>query len=131
MRLSAWWIILKDKKILLIKRSYYSKAFPWYWTLPSWRWEENETAKQIAIREIKEEIGLDFQPTDLFHTSVIFHTVEKIQTNIFLWFYNWEIKIQEEEVDWYAWYTYQESIELKLAFDYKELIEKLHFDNYI
>ncbi len=131
MRLSAWWIIIRDKKVLLTKRSSYTQAFPWYWTLPSWRWEEDETAEQVAIREVKEEIGLDFQPTELFHTSIIQHTVEELQTNRFLWSYSWEIKIQEEEVDWYAWYSYEEALELQLAFDYRDLIEKLHKENHI
>ena len=131
MRLSAGWIILKDKKILLTKRSFYTKAFPWFWTLPSWRWEENETAEEIAIREVKEEIGLDFIPTQLFHTSIMAHTVEQVKTNRFLGTYSWSIDIQEEEVDWYAWYTYEEAIKLELAFDYRDMIEKLHNENYL
>ena len=43
----------------------------------------------------------------------------------FLGNWNGQIKIQETEVVTYNWFTYNEAIELNLAFDYKEIIELL------
>ena len=131
MRLASGWIILRDKKILLIKRSDYTKAFPWYWTLPSWKQENNETAEENAIREVKEEVWLDFIPTKLFHNSVLENSWIEVHAHRFLWDWSWKITIQEKEVDWYAWYTYNEAIKLDLAFDYRKVIEKLYDEKFL
>ena len=51
-------IILRNKEeILLIKRS--TPPFIGYWALPGGRAEPNETIEQTALREVKEETGLD------------------------------------------------------------------------
>jgi len=63
--LAASGIILKDKKILLIKRSNYTKVYPDFWACPGGRAEPNETAEQNVIREVKEEVNLDFTPTEI------------------------------------------------------------------
>ena len=129
MRLAWWWILIDSKnRILLLKRSDYTKAFPWYWTIPSWRWEEWENAKEITIREVFEETGLVFIPTELYSKAEVMNSWEEILSNRFLWTYSWSIKIQEVEADWYAWYFYEECKKLKLAFNYSELIEKLYKD---
>ena len=36
------------------------------------------------------------------------------------------IKIQEEEITEYNWFSFEEAIKLDLGFDYKEVIEMLH-----
>lgn len=126
----AWTWILIDRynRILMLKRSNYTKAFPHYWTIPGWRWEPWENPKEIVVREIKEETNLDFTPSSLYETSQQENSWELTHSHRFLWKYEWEIKIQEEEADWYAWYTYEETKNLKIAFDYTEIIEKLYKD---
>lgn len=55
--------ILKDKKILLTKRVSSKKNFPNCWTFPAGRLESTDKSLEAAaIREIKEEINLDFVP---------------------------------------------------------------------
>lgn len=130
MRLAAGWIIIKEKKILLIKRSNYTKSFPGFWTIPSGRQEGNESAEKLAIREVKEETWLDFEPVTLFHESVVENSWSNVLAKRFLWNFSWVIKIQEEEADWYAWYTYDEAMKLDLAFDYADVLKKLHKQNY-
>jgi len=120
-KISAGGIILKEKRIFLLKRSHSKKAFPWFRGFPWWRWEENENFKEIAIREIKEEVGLDFKPNEVFFESIIWWW----NSQRFLWDRTWNILLQEEEVDGYAWFSYNEAINLDLAFDYKEILEKL------
>lgn len=132
MRLASSWIIIDNKKrILLTKRSNYTKAFPWFWTIPWWRWNEWENPEQVVIREIKEEIWLDFKPTKLFHNCIVKHSWNDINSNRFLWEYSWKIDIQEEEVDWYAWYTYEETKNLQIAFNHRETIEMLKNESLI
>ncbi|MBI5061189.1 MAG: NUDIX domain-containing protein [Candidatus Aenigmarchaeota archaeon] len=51
--ISAGGVVFRGKKILLIKDSYGR------WSLPKGHIEKGETAEQAALREIKEETGID------------------------------------------------------------------------
>ncbi len=120
-------IILKDKKILLIKRSNYTPSFPKHWACPGGRAEPNESPEQNVIREVKEEINLDFKPTKLFAT-------EKYQDrDLYRFLGDWKgiITIQKEEIDDYDWFSYDDAVKLELAFDYKKIIEKLRKEELI
>lgn len=125
MRHWAGWLIVKDKRILLIKRSQNAWSFPECWGIPWGRWEAGETPEDTAVREVKEEVGLDFIPTRLILKSTIENWWEKIHGHRYLWVFSWEIKLQEEECDGYGWFNYDEINELKIAFDYKDAIEEL------
>jgi len=126
----AWtWIIIDEmNRILLLKRSNYTKAFPHHWTMPGGRWESWENPEEIVVREVEEETWLHFTPTKLFHVSENKNGDETVKAHRFIWTWNWKINIQEEEADWYAWYTCEETKSLKIAFDYAEVIEKLYND---
>lgn len=131
MRFWSAWIIIKDKRILLTKRSNYTTAFPYYWTFPGGRWEWDELPEELVVREVKEETNLDFTPTKLFQSWIIENSWESIRTHRFLWDFSWTIQVQEEEVDWYAWYTYVETLDLKVAFDYPEVLKKFNEEWYL
>jgi len=119
--LAASGIILKDKKILLIKRSNYTKIYPECWACPGGRAETGETAEQNVIREVKEEVNLSFTPTKILTTAT--------WQNRFLYRFlgTWEgaIKIQEEELTEFGWFTYKEAKQLNLAFDYANVLDLL------
>jgi len=70
MKIAASAAIIKDKKILLIKRSNYSLYFPGHWTLPGGKAEEGEPVNKTIVREIKEEVNLDFKPGENYHISI-------------------------------------------------------------
>jgi len=122
MVIAASGILLKDEKILLIKRSYYTKIYPDFWACPGGRAENNETPERTVIREVKEEVNLDFSPTKLFTTA----TWQDRDLYRYLGKWHGEIKIQEEEISDYGWFTYLETKKLALAFDYKKVIQLLH-----
>lgn len=122
MILAASGIILQDKKILLLQRSNYSDNYPEFWGCPGGRAEQDETAEQNVIREVKEECNLDFSPTSILKTGVW------QDRNYYRFLGNWdgEIKIQELEVLDYNWFNYESAIKLNLSFDYKEVVQLLH-----
>jgi ADP-ribose pyrophosphatase YjhB (NUDIX family) len=122
MVLAASGIILKNKKILLLQRSNYTEMYPRFWGCPGGRAEPYETAEQNVIREVKEECNLDFSPTEIIKTGVW------EQRNFYRFLGSWsgEIKIQEQEVDDYNWFSYEKALQLNLAFDYKEIIQLLY-----
>lgn len=122
MILAASGIILQNKKILLLQRSHYTKNYPKFWGCPGGRAELNETAEQNVIREVKEECNLDFTPTTILKTGVWQNR------NFYRFLGNWngDIKIQEQEVLAYNWFSYNEAVKLQLSFDYKEVIQLLY-----
>lgn len=122
MILAASGIILQNKKILLLQRSNYTQNYPNFWGCPGGRAEKGETAEQNVIREVKEECNLDFMPTSILKTGIWQNR------NYYRFLGNWigEIKIQEEEVQDFGWFTFEETFNLNLSFDYKEVINLLH-----
>ena len=120
-------IILKDKRILLIKRSDYTKTFPNTWACPGGRGDEGETPEQAVVRELKEEMNIDFKPTKLYKTG------KYKDRDLFRFLGEWsgEIKIQENEITEYGWFSYDETIKLDFGFDYKEVIELLKKEGYL
>jgi ADP-ribose pyrophosphatase YjhB (NUDIX family) len=96
--------------------------------MPSGRWEAWENPEEIVTREVEEETWLIFTPTKLIHTSQQTNWDEEVKAHRFIWTWTGKINIQEEEADWYAWYSYQETKSLKLAFDYADVIEILYND---
>ena len=117
--------IIKDKMILLIKRSNYTKVFPGYWACPGGRANEGEFPEQVVVREVKEEVNLDFEPQELIKKS------QYEDRELFRFYGSWvgKVKIQEDEVSDWNWFSYSDAIKLKLAFDYREVIEILHQKN--
>jgi len=121
MVLAASGILLKDKKILLLQRSNYTLNYPGFWGCPGGRAEIGETAEENVIREVKEECNLDFTPTKIIKKGIW-------QDRVYYRFLgNWSgtIKIQEEEVLDYNWFSFSETQKLSLSFDYKEVIQLL------
>lgn len=61
---ASYVIFKKDGRVLLLKRSntgYYDGSY----SLPAGHFDGNETAKNVAVREVKEEVGLKIDPQDL------------------------------------------------------------------
>lgn len=120
--LAASGIILKENKILLVKRSDYTQIYPGCWACPGGRAEPHETAEQNVIREVKEEVDIDFRPTEILTTA----TWQNRFLYRFLGTWSGTIKIQEEEIADFGWFTYTKAKQLNLAFDYPHVLELLH-----
>lgn len=122
MILAASGIILKNHKILLLQRSNYTQHFAGYWGCPGGRAELGETAEENVIREVKEECNLDFTPTKIIKTGIW----QERKFYRFLGNWSGNIRIQEEEVVDFNWFTYGETLQLDLSFDYRDVIEILN-----
>jgi len=59
MREAAGCIVQNGNKFLLIRRSATDERFPGIWECPAGRIEEGESPREAALRETKEESGLD------------------------------------------------------------------------
>ncbi|NQZ85553.1 MAG: NUDIX hydrolase [Nanoarchaeales archaeon] len=127
MKTGAAAIIIKNKKILLTLRSINCSSYPKHWTMPGGRAELNETPIENVIREILEEVNLNFKPTSIYK---IFKWKD-YELYRFLGTWNGDIKLQESEATQYKFYTYEETSQLELAFDYKNILESLYKDNLI
>ena len=125
MILAASGIILQDHKILLLQRSNYTLHYAGYWGCPGGRAELGETAEENVIREVKEECNLDFTPTKIIKTGIW----QDRKFYRFLGNWSGKIRIQEEEVVDFNWFTYNETLQLDLSFDYRDIIEILNKSN--
>ena len=48
--------------------------FPGRWAIPGGRSDEGEIPESTAIREMREELGIEFTPEKLFQTAMIEHS---------------------------------------------------------
>lgn len=120
-------IILKNKNILLTKRVSNKKNFPNFWTIPAGRLESTDKFLEIgAIREVKEEVNLDFIPKKKFNFYETYINNQRIISIIFIGSYSGKLKFLKSEISKINWFTYKEAKKLKLAFAYKKTIEDLH-----
>lgn len=121
MRVAASGILLKERKILLIKRGSYTPMFPGCWGLPGGRAEQDETPEQTVTREVKEEVGIDFKPTALVRIG------EYADRKLYRFLGEWsgEVTLQDEELDDSGWFSLEEAIKLEPAFDLSEVLQLL------
>lgn len=61
---ASYVIFEKDNKILLLKRAN-TGYYDGYYSLPAGHFDGNESAKDVAVREVEEEVGLKIKPEDL------------------------------------------------------------------
>ena len=120
--------ILKDHKILLIRRKPDKKYFPNYWTCPGGKVEGSESLAETVKREVEEETGLQFQPTKPFQFYDLFHDDIHSVGHAFLGTYSGTIKTESDESVGFGWFSYAEAKELPLAHYVGLLIEDLHHE---
>lgn len=99
-----------DVKVLLVK-NHNGKC----WTFPKGHIENNETEQQTALREIKEETGLDVQIEPDFRQTSIYRPFGKIKKKVVFFLARADeskVNIQQNEIDYYLWVTIPEAIRM-------------------
>lgn len=106
-------LIIKDKKILTLKRSMLDDIGPGIWELVGGRLENNESIESGLLREIKEETNLDCSITRLLYATTYYS--EKTQNCIILLYLcnssQDSIVLSDEHSD-YRWVSVDESRQL-------------------
>ncbi len=102
-----------------------------YWTLSKGHIEEGETAEQAALREIKEEIGLDIKVEDELETNDYIASdpekgkIKKIVTYFLASTEDKDIKLKETGgLDGANWFKMEEMVDLRMYNDIKPIVIK-------
>jgi len=122
---SAGGILTKNindsEHILVIHRKRYDD-----WSLPKGKCLESETYEQAAIREIKEETGIDAEIVK--HLKDIFYSAKgekKITVYFLMKIINENEFIQNDETDMISWLRIDEALNLLSYDELKSLIKQI------
>ena len=63
--------VVSEGQVLCVKRSETQGKYPKFWSVPMGGVEKGETFREGAVRELKEETMLDFNPKDLVYLGII------------------------------------------------------------
>jgi len=106
-----------------------------YWGFPKGHVEEGETELQTALREVKEEVGLDVEIIDPKYRYVLNYLIkeENVDKTTILYLArpkqeNAKVIIQEAEVAESKWITTEEALELLTFDDIKEVLRAAEKD---
>lgn len=109
-------LVRKGDKLLLAKSPKWSHT----WITPGGHIEPGETIREAAQREVLEEVGLNTRPIQIYNSGERFETenfdrpAHFIYFDVLLDFKNGQVKIDEEEISEYGWFTVDEALKLEL-----------------
>lgn len=122
-------ILLRDDEILLVKRK---KHYTDMWTLPVGILEFGETTKDCIVREVKEELGVDFISPQFCGYSDGIGTLPG-RHFVMLYFYgsvHGEIKLEVDELADYKWFPIHEILKMKLGFNQEDVVQRFYDDHH-
>jgi len=111
----------EDIKVLLTRRGY--PPYQSQWCLPGGHIDPWEPARDAVIREIREEVGLNFDAR--FHAYFDEIIPEKKIHAVVLIFdgsTSGNLQAQTDEVTEMKWFTFEETLNLTLAFQHNEIL---------
>ena len=116
-------IIIKDEKVLLV----YEKDRN-FWGFPKGHVEEGENEIETALREVKEEVGLDVE-IDIKKrytlNYIIRNEIDKTTVLYIAFPKNENIKIQETEIGDVKWCDFNEALNTLTFDNWKYLLKKV------
>lgn len=121
---SAGGIVFKDRKVLIRQSSGNLN-----WSFPKGHLDEGETSKEAAIREVKEETGIEAEIINKVGVSKYIYTLEgekifKIVTFFLMKFIGGDLKDHDFETSEVGWFETDEALK-KLSYSSdKSLLKK-------
>jgi len=119
-------IIVKDKRVLLV----YEKNRN-FWGFPKGHVEEGENEIQTALREVKEEVGLDVEIEKEKRYTVNYRIRDEIDKTTVLYIAtpkSENIKRQESEIEEVKWCDFEEALNTLTFDNCKELFKQVMED---
>ena len=116
-------IILKNKKVLLV----YEKNRN-FWGFPKGHMENGETEIETALREVKEEVGLDVEIDKERRYTLNYVIRDEIDKTTVLYIAkskNDEIIMQENEIENIRWCSFEEALNILTFDNWKEMFKKV------
>ena len=116
-------IILKNKKVLLV----YEKNRN-FWGFPKGHMENGETEVETALREVKEEVGLDVEIYKERRYTLNYIIRDEIDKTTVLYIAkakNEEIVMQENEIENIRWCSFEEALNILTFDNWKEMFKKV------
>lgn len=116
-------IIIKNKKVLLV----YEKNRN-FWGFPKGHMEEGENEVETALREVKEEVGLDVEIDVTKRYSLNYIIRDEIDKTTILYIAipkNENLKKQESEIEDIKWCDFNEALNTLTFKNLKELFKKV------
>ena len=123
-------IVVKDGKYLIARRSPTKKRFPSMWTVPGGKLEASDylslekdtehywynVLERTLRREVKEEVGLDIKNIEYLTSLATVHKdgAPSLVISCLADYAGGEVRLQESEMDDYAWVTLEEAKGYKL-----------------
>lgn len=115
-------IVFRKDKYLVIKQSH------GHWGFPKGHVQEGETEEQTALREIREETGLNVEIIEGFSESLFYidhvNHVRKAAVYFLCRAKSSEVKLLADDVVDYAWLRYGDALEKLTHGDTKQLLKK-------
>ena len=124
-------IIIKDNKLLMIKKSSKDSNQPNKWEIPGGRKQIGESLDEHIIREVREEVGINIIPKDLFDIWQFSIKIEGKETTViavsrFCEIIDDNINITEDVIDKCEWVEINENLlDYNLIPGIRKTIEKL------
>jgi 8-oxo-dGTP pyrophosphatase MutT (NUDIX family) len=137
---SSGWIVYRKKwdKIEILLLKWLNAKNQEVYVIPKWKIEDNEIAKDTALREIAEEAGLSVDDlevikfvTKLNYTFTAWYLEDNpvIDKDVYLFLvkYNWTkdpVVEAKERFVWYDWFNIEDITKIKTLFDIWSIIIK-------
>lgn len=116
-------IITKNNKVLLV----YEKRGN-FWGFPKGHMEEGETEIETALREVKEEVGIDVKinPEKRYPINyIIGNEIDKTTVLYLATPITEDVVMQEAEIENFKWCSYEEALETLTFDNWKELFKEV------
>lgn len=117
-----------ETQILLTRRGF--PPYQDHWCLPGGHIDRYEPAQQAVIREVKEEVGLDFNPDFLFYWDEIIPEMD-IHAVVLVFSGNakGDLSPQPGEVVELEWFSFNQIEKTSLAFQHNGILNRYRMKN--